>query len=43
MAIPPRVFSSLQEKWNEEVAGGIDCKSDETFCISNKPCKEVAT
>ena len=42
MSIPPRVFSHLQETWQGQVPGGIDCKTDETFCTSDKPCTEIA-
>jgi len=41
MSIPPRVFSKLQDTWQENVPGGIDCTHDETFCTSDKSCTEI--
>lgn len=42
MSLPPRIFGPLQDQWNEAVPGGIDCKSDPSFCTTDKPCQLVA-
>lgn len=43
MTIPPRVFANLVEVWNNAVPGGVDCKTDENFCTTDKACDLVAT
>lgn len=40
MSLPPKVFSGLQQKWQEAVPN-LDCKSDENFCTTDKLCKDI--
>lgn len=40
MSIPPHVFGKIQEKWANAVKD-LDCKTDETFCITNQKCEEA--
>lgn len=41
LSIPPKVFESLHAEWQQAIPGGLDCKTDETFCLTQKKCDEI--